>query len=76
MVLTSFIEYELSKMNQQAERDIINIKDYHAEISIDFSEVGEAETKEEAIQVIKNNFYNEYGLHLTDDEIKIELHNQ
>ena len=52
------------------------MKDYHAEISLTFSEVGEAETEEEAIQVIKNNFYEEYGLHLTDDEIKIELHNQ
>ena len=52
------------------------MKDYHAEISITFSEVGEAETKEKAIQLIKDNFYEEYGLHLTDDEIKIELHNQ
>ena len=52
------------------------MKDYHAEISITFSEVGEAETKEKAIQSIKDNFYEEYGLYLTDDEIKIELHNQ
>jgi len=52
------------------------MKGYHAEISITFSEVGEAETKEKAIQSIKDNFYEEYGLHLTDDEIKIELHNQ
>ena len=52
------------------------MKDYSAEISLTFSEVGEAETKEEAIQLIKDNFYNDYGLHLTDDEIKIELYNQ
>jgi len=53
-----------------------NMKDYHAEISITFSEVGEAETKEEAIQVIKGNFYDEYGLHLTDEEIEIKLYTQ
>ena len=44
----------------QATQNRINMKDYHAEISLTFSEVGEAETKEEAIQVIKNNFYEEY----------------
>ena len=52
------------------------MKDYHAEVSLTFSEVGEAETKEEAIQIIKNNFYEEFGLYLTDDEIKIKLYNQ
>ena len=52
------------------------MKDYHAEISITFSEVGEAENEEKAIQKIKEEFFNEYGLHLTDEEIKIELHNQ
>ena len=50
--------------------------DYHAEISITFSECGEAENEEQAIQKIKDNFFNEYGLHLTNDEINIELHNQ
>lgn len=52
------------------------MKDYHAEISITFSEVGEAENEEKAIQLIKNNFYDQYGLHLTDEEIEIKLYNQ
>jgi|DEB0MinimDraft_4_1074332.scaffolds.fasta_scaffold22762_4 uncharacterized protein YpuA (DUF1002 family) len=52
------------------------MKDYHAEISITFSEVGEAENEEKAIRKIKEEFFNEYGLHLTDEEINIELHNQ
>lgn len=52
------------------------MKNYHAEISITFSEVGEAETEEQAIQIIKDNFFNEYGLHLTNEEIDIKLYNQ
>jgi N-acetylneuraminic acid mutarotase len=52
------------------------MKDYHAEISLTFSEVGEAENEEKAIQKIKEHFFNDYGLYLTDEEIKIELHNQ
>lgn len=52
------------------------MKDYHAEISITFSEVGEAENEEKAIQKIKEEFFNQYGLHLTDEEITVELFNQ
>ena len=52
------------------------MKDYHAEISITFSEVGEAENEEKAIRKIKEEFFNEYGLHLTDEEITVELFNQ
>ena len=52
------------------------MKDYHAEISLTFSEVGEAENEEQAIHKIKEDFFNEYGLHLTDEEIDIKLYNQ
>ena len=52
------------------------MKDYHAEISITFSEVGEAENKEKAIQKIKEQFFDQFGLHLTDEEITVELFNQ
>tara|TARA_A100000171_G_C2002765_1_gene82613 strand:+ start:336 stop:509 length:174 start_codon:yes stop_codon:yes gene_type:complete len=56
--------------------NINTMKDYHAEISITFSECGEAKTEEEAIQLIKNIFYDKYGLHLTEEEIEIKLYNQ
>ncbi len=52
------------------------MKDYHAEISLTFSEVGEAENEEKAIQKIKEQFFDQFGLHLTDEEITVELHNQ
>jgi hypothetical protein len=52
------------------------MKDYHAEISITFCECGEAENKEQAIQKIKEDFYDEYGLLLTEEEIDIKLYNQ
>ena len=52
------------------------MKDYHAEISITFSEVGEAENEEEAIYKIKEQFFEQFGLYLTDEEISIELFNQ
>ena len=56
--------------------NINTMKDYHAEISITFSECGEAKTEEEAIQLIKDIFYDKYGLHLTEEEIEIKLYNQ
>jgi hypothetical protein len=52
------------------------MKDYHAEISLTFSEVGEAENEEKAIQKIKEQFFDQFGLHLTDEEITVELFNQ
>ena len=52
------------------------MKDYHAEISITFCECGEAENEEQAIKKVKEDFFNDYGLRLTGEEIKIELTEQ
>ena len=47
-------------------------KDYDFEIKLVFDNYGiEADTEEKAIEQLKANFYEEFGIKLSDDEITL-----
>jgi hypothetical protein len=48
--------------------------EYHANITIEFSELGEAKDEKEARFLVKESFRESYNLELEDHEIEIEMY--
>jgi hypothetical protein len=48
----------------------IKLKNYDFEVVVKWSQSCEAENKKRAIDIIKETFFDEYGIELTNKEIK------
>lgn len=46
------------------------MKEYTFNITLKFTQSATAESKEKALGEIRESFYQDYGLHLEDDDIK------